>query len=326
MKNTKDELNELKPAADGVPAEEVIDADALMAELDRESNTRSYSGILSAWLTRIVLVGIIGFILYCIVGFMEVRARKSVFTGLFVLAGYLLYPRRKGEKTSLKEIPWLDGVMGLLAAVPFFYFAMNVEAFIEKATKISTFDVIVALVGIILLFELCRRVIGMPIMVVAGAFIVYMVYHCLIERGFTIGKCISTLVYQLFTRFKSPVYLGSSFAFLGSMGAAFAGAVSASAGHVGLIIGAIMAGLVYVVIAIVVKFVGVQWINRLMPAAVIGPTVAIIGLSLASNAIGDLTKGKVMVDSVSACSPYVALICGLITLFSIFVISVSFWN
>ena len=198
MKNTKDELNELKLAADGVPAEEVIDADALMAELDRESNTRSYSGILSAWLTRIVLVGIIGFILYCIVGFMEERARKSVFTGLIVLAGYLLYPRKKGEKTSLKEIPWLDGVMGLLAAAPFFYFAMNVEAFIEKATKISTFDVIVALVGIILLFELCRRVIGLPIMVVAGAFIVYMVYHCLIERGFTIGKCISTLVYQLF--------------------------------------------------------------------------------------------------------------------------------
>ena len=136
------------------------------------------------------------------------------------------------------------------------------------------------------------------------------------------GAGVGTLIYQLFTRFKSPVYLGSSFAFLPSMAAAFAGAASVSAGHVGLIIGAILAGLVYVIIAIVIKLVGVQWINRLMPAAVIGPTVAIIGLSLAGNAIGDLSVGKVMVDGASACSPYVALICGLITLFAIITFSV----
>ena len=136
------------------------------------------------------------------------------------------------------------------------------------------------------------------------------------------GAGMGTLVYQLFTRFKSPVYLGSSFAFLGSMGAAFAGATSASAGHVGLIIGAALAGLVYVVIAIVVKLVGVNWVEKLMPPAVIGPTVAIIGLSLAGNAVGDMSKGKVLVDGVSACSPYVALICGLITLFAVMGFSV----
>ena len=152
------------------------------------------------------------------------------------------------------------------------------------------------------------------------------------------GAGVGTLVYQLLTRFKSPVYLGSSFAFLGSMSAAFAGAATVSAGHVGLIIGAIMAGLVYVVIAAVVKFVGVQWIDRLMPPAVIGPTVAIIGMSLAGNAIGDMRVGKVMVEqvtqviqdgqivervsNVSACSPYVALICGLVTLFAVMLFSV----
>ena len=104
------------------------------------------------------------------------------------------------------------------------------------------------------------------------------------------GAGIGTLVYGLFTKYNSPVFLGSSFAFLGSMAAAFAGAVSVEVGYLGLIIGAILAGLVYVVIAIIVKFVGVNWINKLMPAVVIGPTVAIIGLSLAGNAIGDLTK------------------------------------
>ena len=152
------------------------------------------------------------------------------------------------------------------------------------------------------------------------------------------GAGVGTLVYQLFTKFRSPVFLGSSFAFIGSMFAAFGGAVSVSAGYAGLIIGAILAGLVYVVIALVIKLAGVAWINKLMPTVVIGPTVALIGLSLAVNAVNDLTVGKVMVEStelvikdgaiavnttmVSACSPYVALICGLITLFSIFLFSV----
>ena len=152
------------------------------------------------------------------------------------------------------------------------------------------------------------------------------------------GAGVGTLVYQLFTKFRSPVFLGSSFAFIGSMFAAFGGAASVSAGYAGLIIGAIFAGLVYVLIAVIVKFAGVAWINKLMPTVVIGPTVALIGLSLAVNAVGDLTTGKVMVEKVeqvivdgaiventtmvSGCSPYVALICGIITLFAIFMFSV----
>ena len=71
------------------------------------------------------------------------------------------------------------------------------------------------------------------------------------------GAGIGTLVYQILTKFKSPVFLGSSFAFIGSMCAAFAGATSMSLGFLGLLLGAIFAGLVYVVLAIVVKFVGV---------------------------------------------------------------------
>ena len=103
------------------------------------------------------------------------------------------------------------------------------------------------------------------------------------------GAGIGTIVYQLFTKFKSPVFLGSSFAFIGSMLAAFAGAAANTMlGYLGLIIGALCAGLVYVVIAIVVKFAGVKWINKLMPPVVIGPTVALIGLSLAGAAVKDV--------------------------------------
>jgi len=128
------------------------------------------------------------------------------------------------------------------------------------------------------------------------------------------GAGVGTLVYVLFTAKKSPVFLGSSFAFIGSMSAAFAGAVSIQAGYAGLIIGAVCAGLVYVVIAAIVKVVGVKWINKLMPAVVIGPTVAIIGLSLAGNAVGDLTSGGVKVDGVSVAYPILALLGGLVTL------------
>ncbi|MBP5173319.1 MAG: uracil-xanthine permease, partial [Clostridia bacterium] len=99
------------------------------------------------------------------------------------------------------------------------------------------------------------------------------------------GAGVGTIVYLLLTKFRSPVFLGSSFAFLPSMFAAFAGGVSASLGFLGLIIGAAMAGLIYVIIAVVIRFCGAGWVNKLMPEVIIGPTVAIIGLSLSSNAV-----------------------------------------
>ncbi len=131
------------------------------------------------------------------------------------------------------------------------------------------------------------------------------------------GAGVGTLVYLLFTKFKSPVFLGSSFAFLGSMFAAFAGGVSMAVGYLGLIIGALLAGLVYVALAVVVKFVGTGWISKLMPAVVIGPTVALIGLSLAGNAISDFQLG-----SVATTSPWIAMLCGLVTLGTVIACSV----
>ena len=130
------------------------------------------------------------------------------------------------------------------------------------------------------------------------------------------GAGVGTIVYLLFTKFKSPVFLGSSFAFIGSMFAAFGGAASTAVGYAGIILGAFFAGLVYVVIAIIVKAVGVNWVNKLMPAVVIGPTVAIIVLSLAGNAVGDvLGSGKTT-------STYVCIVCGLVTLFVTMICSV----
>lgn len=136
------------------------------------------------------------------------------------------------------------------------------------------------------------------------------------------GAGIGTIVYVLFTKAKSPVFLGSAFAFLGSMASAFAGGVSMELGYLGLIIGATFAGLVYVVIAIIVKCAGVNWLNKLMPTAVIGSTVTVIGLSLAGNAVSDMVKGNVTKDGVMVGSPLIALVCALVTLFVVVLCSV----
>ena len=143
------------------------------------------------------------------------------------------------------------------------------------------------------------------------------------------GAGVGTLIYQLFTKFRSPVFLGSSFAFIGSMCAAFAGATTAgvastSLGYLGLILGALFAGLVYVIIALIIKLVGVNWINKLMPPAVIGPTVAIIGLSLAGAAIKDVFSYGPTNDNgnfIMSANLWVSFICAIVTLFVVVICS-----
>ena len=94
------------------------------------------------------------------------------------------------------------------------------------------------------------------------------------------GAGAGTIVYLLFTRFKSPVFLGSSFTFLGALSAA----ATQNYGYWGLIIGVAFAGLVYVVLALIIKLVGSGWIKQLLPHVIIGPILAIIGLSLSGTA------------------------------------------
>ena len=137
------------------------------------------------------------------------------------------------------------------------------------------------------------------------------------------GAGVGTIVYLLFTKFKSPVFLGSSFAFLGSMFAAFSGAFAMSneeLGFLGLIVGAIFAGLVYAVLALIVKLVGTKWIDTIMPAVVIGPTVAIIGLSLAGNAVGDAVRGAAG-NVAGDLKSFIGFFCAFVTLIVVVVCS-----
>ena len=128
-----------------------------------------------------------------------------------------------------------------------------------------------------------------------------------------LGAGIGTLVYQLFTKFKSPVFLGSSFAFLNSL------FVAVAYGYCGIILGSVVAGLVYVVIALVIRVTGTSWVNKLMPPVIIGPTVAIIGLSLAGNAMKDMVSANS--SAVNGSYNLVALLCGLVCFFVIVICS-----
>ncbi len=132
-----------------------------------------------------------------------------------------------------------------------------------------------------------------------------------------LGAGVGTIVYLLFTRFKSPVFLGSSFSYLGSMASAFAGAASISIGYLGLIMGASFAGLVYVILALITKKFGTKWMDKVLPPVVIGPVVSIIGLTLAPNAVSDLFASNVVNGH------YIAMVIGLITLFTTIIVSLA---
>lgn len=127
------------------------------------------------------------------------------------------------------------------------------------------------------------------------------------------GAGAGSIVYLLFTRFKSPVFLGSSFTFLGALQAA----ATQNYGYWGLIIGVAFAGLVYVIIALVIKFVGAGWIKKLLPHVIIGPVLAIIGLSLSG------TAGSWMMTNGGANYSLWYILVGLVTFIAIVIASVK---
>ncbi len=127
------------------------------------------------------------------------------------------------------------------------------------------------------------------------------------------GAGAGSIVYLLFTRFKSPVFLGSSFTFLGALQAA----ATQNYGYWGLIIGVTFAGLVYVIIALVIKFVGAGWIKKLLPHVIIGPVLAIIGLSLSG------TAGSWMMTNGGANYSLWYILVGLVTFIAIVIASVK---
>lgn len=131
-----------------------------------------------------------------------------------------------------------------------------------------------------------------------------------------LGAGLGTLVYILFTKGKSPIVISSSFAFVTAFPTALA------FGYMGIVLGGLFSGLMYVIIAIIVKFVGTRWLNKLLPPVVIGPIVALIGLSLAGSAIANLTKSSAASNPGGGYN-LVAILIGFITFFIVVICSVQ---
>lgn len=154
-----------------VPAAD--DVEAIMKKYDRESNTRIFEGI-PAYIVKIGLVLFSLFAIYMnLIALWDERTRRSLFVGLVVLAVFVLYPAKKNRAQKVNVIPWYDIILGVVGAGSYFYFVFNVDRIVQNAGRISTLDMVVGIVGILILLEACRRSVGIPIIVVVSAFIVY---------------------------------------------------------------------------------------------------------------------------------------------------------
>ena len=158
-----------------LPAEEMqTDVDAVMKKYDRESNTRVWQGIPK------IIVGCImaAFSVYCL--YMTLfstvlpETRLSLFLGCIIIIGFLIYPADK-HHVKPNRIPWYDIVLMVLGAGSFFYFAFNAYDIIMMNNRIDLPLIVMGVVGILVLFELCRRCVGIPILVVVAALLIYVV-------------------------------------------------------------------------------------------------------------------------------------------------------
>ncbi len=162
-----------KPITMSADEDEVIDVDQLMADFDKESNTRHFKGIFE----KIIKIAMILFSVYVMfdgwTGTMEERQKMSWFIGIIVFMAFIIYPVRKKEKKRINHVPFYDYIFAAVGAGSFFYYAINCQAIVDRASRINELDIAIAIIGTVLLFEACRRVVGLPIVCVSAAFIAY---------------------------------------------------------------------------------------------------------------------------------------------------------
>ncbi|MBR3181439.1 MAG: hypothetical protein IKF56_02190, partial [Eggerthellaceae bacterium] len=153
-------------------ADPEADVDEIMRKYDRESNTRIWEGTPKKIVSALMAI----FSLYCIgmtLFSTELPETKLArFLACVIIIGYLLYPVRKG-KVRPNHMPWFDIVIMVIGAACFFYFAFNALDIIKLSTRIQPIHVVVGVLGILVLMELCRRCVGIPILVVVTCLLIY---------------------------------------------------------------------------------------------------------------------------------------------------------
>ncbi len=196
MSTTKKDPNDAVKMTSGLDDQMQADLDEVMRKYDRESNTRVWEG----WQRWVVGILMVAFSLYCIgmtlffSGLPETRL--AAFLAMIVFIGFLTYPVKKGH-VKVNSMPWYDIVLMLVGTGCFLYFAFNALPIIKLATRIQTHHVIIGAIGILVLIELCRRCVGVPILCVLGALLVYTFYNQLSYNP-SLYQALKNVVYKLF--------------------------------------------------------------------------------------------------------------------------------
>ena len=173
-----------------------LDLEAVMRKYDRESATRVWEGV-----PKIVVRVILSiFSLYCIYMTLFSTAlpetRLTLFLGFIIVVGFITYPVKKGH-VRVNHIPWYDIVLMVLGAGSFFYFAFNALPIIKLATRIQPIHVVIGVIGILVLIELCRRCVGIPILCVVGALVIYAFINQLSYNP-DFYQALKNIIYKLF--------------------------------------------------------------------------------------------------------------------------------
>ena len=152
------------------------DVDEIMKKYDRESNTRPWTGM-PAIIIKFSLAAFSLFMIYMnLFVVWDERIRRSLFLGLVIIFVFILFPATRELKQKPYRIPFYDILLCVAGSFSFFYFALNSKAIIDHGTRISTLEVVLGLIGILVLAECCRRVTGIPILAVATCFVIYAIY------------------------------------------------------------------------------------------------------------------------------------------------------
>ena len=189
------------PAAQTGGANDAADLDAVMRKYDRESATRIWEGT-PKLIVRIIMAV---FAVFCIAMTLFSRAmpeiRLTIFMGCIIIIGFLTYPAKKGS-VHVNSLPWYDIALMVIGAGCFFYFAINAMTLVRLSTRIEPVHVIIGVVGVLVLMELCRRCVGVPILCVAGVLIIYAFANQLSYAGAvnaaTLYDALKTIIYKLF--------------------------------------------------------------------------------------------------------------------------------
>ena len=187
--NEKDILNTTPEADESVGT--AADVEELMKKYDRESNTRPWEGI-PAIVIKVLLAAFSVFMIYMnLFAVWDERIRRPLFLGIVILFVFILYPARKsgGKPQKVNWIPIYDIILAVAGSGCFFYFVINSQTIIKHGIRISNLEVWLGVIGILILAECCRRVTGIPIIIVAACFVIY---------AFYVGKSLNIIIYNLF--------------------------------------------------------------------------------------------------------------------------------